>query len=149
MPYLNVTPPQAKELLDENNGKADGNGWTYIDVRTEAEFAAGHPAGASNLPIALGTPPQMTMNPEFLAVLKASFKKDRKLLFGCASGGRSARACEFAANAGFLALANMTGGFHGARSPQGAMEKGWAACGLPVETVCASDKSYEALRRNV
>jgi rhodanese-related sulfurtransferase len=143
MPYLNVPPPQAKELLDQ------GDGWIYVDVRTEAEFAAGHPAGAYNLPLALGTPPNMVVNPEFLAVLKASFKKTSKLLFGCASGGRSSRACELAANAGFLALANMSGGFMGARTPLGVVEKGWAACGLPVEKECARDHSYEALRRNV
>lgn len=143
MPYLNVSPPQAKELLEANDG------WTYIDVRTEAEFVQGHPAGAVNLPIALGTPPQMTMNPEFLAVLKANFKKERKLLFGCASGGRSARACEFAANAGYLALANMIGGFHGGRAANGAVEKGWAACGLPVATAAPAAATYEALRRSV
>lgn len=141
MPYLNVPPQQAKELLDTE-------GWNYVDVRTEAEFAQGHPDGAFNLPLALGTPPQMALNPEFLAVLKANFKKDARLLFGCASGNRSARACEIAANAGYLALANLAGGFHGARSPLGTVEPGWASCGLPVATVCRRERSYEALRRN-
>ncbi len=143
MPYLNLPPPQAKELLDA------GDGWIYIDVRTEAEFAAGHPAGARNIPIATGQPPNLVMNPEFLAVVKANFKKDAKLLFGCASGARSARACEVAANAGYLALANLTGGFHGARTMLGTTEKGWAACGLPTATAAEPGHSYDALRRNV
>ncbi len=143
MPYKNVTPPQAKELLD------GGEGWIYVDVRTEAEFAAGHPAGAFNLPVAIGTPPQLAMNPEFLAVLKANWKKEQKLVFGCAAGGRSARACEFAAHAGYGALANVTGGFHGARSPLGVVEKGWAAHGLPVESGTPAEHAYDALRRKV
>jgi rhodanese-related sulfurtransferase len=143
MPYRNVTPAQAKELLD------GGEGWIYVDVRTEAEFAAGHPAGAFNLPVAIGTPPQLAMNPEFLAVLKANWKKDQKLVFGCAAGGRSARACEFAANAGYSALVNMSGGFHGARTPLGAVEKGWVACNLPVESGASHDHAYDALRRKV
>ncbi len=143
MPYLNVPPVQAKELLDQ------GDGWIYVDVRTEAEFAQGHPTGARNIPIATGAPPNLVMNAEFLAVVKANFKKDAKLLFGCASGGRSARACEVAANAGYLALANMTGGFHGSRSPLGVTEKGWAALGLPTATTAGPGCSYEALRRNV
>ena len=33
-----VSPAEAKTLMDE--------GYVYLDVRSEPEFAAGHPAGA-------------------------------------------------------------------------------------------------------
>ncbi len=76
MPYQNLNPTQAKELLDGQDG------WTYVDVRTEGEFNQGHAAGACNIPFAIGHPPQMTANPEFLAVFKASFKKTQKMVLG-------------------------------------------------------------------
>ena len=143
MPYLNVNPNQAKELLD------GGEGWIYVDVRTEAEFAAGHPEGALNVPIAVGTPPRMQVNPDFLAVVKANFKKDAKLLLGCASGARSAKACEVLVNAGYANLVNMSCGFHGSRSVLGRAEPGWSALGLPTATTTRPEKTYDQLRRKV
>jgi rhodanese-related sulfurtransferase len=143
MPYRNVNPTEAKALLDGNEG------WVYVDVRTEGEFNQGHAAGACNIPVAVGHPPQMTMNPEFLAVVKANFKKGQKLVLACAAGGRSSKACEILVNAGYTDLVNMMGGLSGARDPMGRVEKGWAALGFPTETTTANGKSYEALRRNV
>ena len=143
MPYRNLDPTQSKELLEGPDG------WVYVDVRTEAEFAQGHAAGACNVPVAVGHPPNMTMNPEFLAVMKANFKKGQKLVLGCAAGGRSAKACEILVNAGYVDLVNMAGGFLGARDAFGRTTKGWAALGYPTETAPAAGKSYDALRRNV
>ena len=40
-----ISPQEASAKLAE--------GWTYVDVRTEQEFEAGHPPGAVNVPIAL------------------------------------------------------------------------------------------------
>src|SRR5262245_12593629 len=143
MPYRNVNPTEAKALLDS------GEGWVYVDVRTEGEFNQSHAAGACNIPVAVGHPPQMTMNPEFLAVVKANFKKGQKLVLACAAGGRSAKACEILVNAGYTDLVNMMGGLMGARDPMGRVEKGWAALGFPTETAAGAGKSYDALRRNV
>jgi rhodanese-related sulfurtransferase len=143
MPYRNLDPTQSKALLE------GAEGWVYVDVRTEGEFAQGHPAGAANVPVAVGHPPNMTMNPEFLAVMKANFKKGQKLVLGCAAGGRSAKACEILTNAGYTDLVNMAGGFLGARDMLGRSEKGWASLGFPTETAAAAGKSYDALRRNV
>ena len=39
---------------EEAHAKVTNEGYAYVDVRTEAEFAAGHPAGAYNVPIAEG-----------------------------------------------------------------------------------------------
>jgi rhodanese-related sulfurtransferase len=136
MPYQNLSPAKAKELLDGPDG------WTYVDVRTEGEFAKGHPPHARNVPLAIGTPPQMQLNPEFLAVMKANFKKDARLVIGCASGARSAKACEILVNASYSTLVNMSAGFMGSRDAFGQMEKGWAAQAKPEQT-------YEILRRNV
>jgi len=143
MPYRNLNPTQAKELLD------GGEGWVYVDVRTEGEFAQGHAAGACNIPVAVGHPPQMAVNNDFLAVVKANFKKNQKLVLACAAGGRSSKACEILVNAGYSDLVNMKGGLMGARDPMGNVEKGWATLGYPTETTVAAGKSYDALRRNV
>ena len=143
MPYRNLNPTQAKELLDGPDG------WIYVDVRTEGEFNQSHATGAYNIPVAVGHPPQMTTNPEFLAVVKANFKKGQKMVLACAAGGRSARACEILVNAGYSDLVNMAGGFMGARDPMGNVEKGWTALGYPTETAAAAGRSYETLRRNV
>ena len=44
----------------------------FVDVRTEQEFAAGHPAGAVNVPIAgIDAYGQMTPNPDFVRVIRA------------------------------------------------------------------------------
>jgi E3 ubiquitin-protein ligase RNF13 len=143
MPYRNLDPTAAKALLD------DGTGWVYVDVRTTGEFDQGHPAGARNVPLFVGTPPRMALNPEFLAVMLANFKKDAKLVMGCASGMRSAKACEVLANAGFRELVNMSGGFVGARDPLGRVEKGWSGLGFPSESGAAPERDYESLRRKV
>jgi rhodanese-related sulfurtransferase len=143
MPYRSLNPTQAKELLD------GGDGWIYVDVRTEGEYSQGHAAGAYNVPVAVGHPPHMTTNTEFLAVVKANFKKGQKMVLACAAGGRSARACEILVNAGYSELVNMVGGLMGSHDPSGRVEKGWAVLGFPIETASASGKAYDALRRNV
>ena len=43
--FKRLSPSEAKQLVDE--------GWVYLDVRTEAEYAAGHPVGARNVPVML------------------------------------------------------------------------------------------------
>ncbi|MFN8545262.1 MAG: rhodanese-like domain-containing protein [Candidatus Binatia bacterium] len=108
----------------------------YLDVRSEAEFAAGHPAGARNVPVLLvapGRPPQP--NPEFLATVERHLARDATVLVGCQSGMRSLRACELLLQAGWTAVVNVQGGFGGARDPAGrVLAAGWADSGLPVET---------------
>ena len=53
-------PPEAYETLKKNPDAL------YLDVRTEGEFAAGHPAGAINIPVMVAKGPgQMQLNLEF------------------------------------------------------------------------------------
>ena len=112
-------------------------GAVYLDVRTEAEFEAGHPAGARNVPVVFFDPAtrQPTPNADFVATVERTIPRTAKLLVGCQSGGRSARACELLAQAGFTDLTNVRGGFGGARDQSGrVVVPGWREAGLPVET---------------
>jgi rhodanese-related sulfurtransferase len=107
----------------EAHAKMTGEGFTYVDVRSEDEFAAGHPAGAINVPIA----------DDFVATIEKKFAKDAPLIVGCKMGGRSARAARALAAAGFTRVFDQRAGFDGARGAFGELtEPGWSRCGLPV-----------------
>ena len=122
-----VSAPEASALLAE--------GYQYVDVRTQAEYAAGHPAGAHNVPFMLAGNPGMKPNPEFLASMESRFPKDTKLVVGCQAGGRSIKACQALRDAGYTDLVDMRPGYGGARNSFGQVtEPGWAAAGLPTET---------------
>jgi rhodanese-related sulfurtransferase len=133
-----VSPTEAKQLLDE--------GWIYIDVRSEPEYAAGHPAGAHNVPIMHAGPRGMQPNPDFMAVMQALYPKDAKLVLGCRSGGRSLRAAELMTAEGYVSVIDQRAGYEGARDAFGQLaEPGWAPAGLPVEPATAGG-SYAELR---
>ena len=126
-----TTPPEAHETLQRHPDAV------YLDVRTEAEFEAGHPAGARNVPVvffdeAAGKP---VPNPDFLAVVEQNLPRTTKLVIGCQAGGRSQHACEILAAAGYRDVANVRGGFGGARDQSGrVVVPGWRtrACCVPV-----------------
>ena len=142
MPIPQISPHEAQAIL------AGERGATYVDVRSVPEFAQAHPAGAVNVPLfhADGRG-QMSPNPEFLAVIQATFAPDAKLLLGCLSGTRSQRAAEILSAAGYRDLANVRTGIGGARDFMGRIvEPGWADLGLPVESEAHPGASYEALR---
>lgn len=130
MAIKQAEPPQAFEVLKSNPDAL------YLDVRTEGEFAQGHPAGAINIPVVfIKGPGQMEVNDDFVAVAAAVLPKDRKLVVGCMAGGRSQRACEMLEAAGYTDLTNVRGGFGGARDASGALVvPGWRDAGLPVST---------------
>ena len=90
---------------------------------------------------------QMMPNREFLDVMRANFPSDAKLLIGCQVGGRSAQAAETLVLAGFNDVANVLGGFGGARDPMtGAVRaEGWTQAALPVERGRAEGRGYEDL----
>ena len=142
MPIKQLEPPQAHEVLKDDPAAV------YLDVRTEAEFAQGHPAGAINVPVVfIKEPGQMELNDDFLSVVTKTVTAATKLVVGCLSGGRSQRACELLEAAGYADLANVRGGFGGARDASGqVVVAGWRDAGLPVSTE-AGDSAYQALRR--
>ena len=130
-----------------------GEGYAYIDVRSIPEYEGGHPAGAHNVPLLHydAQTGQKTPNPEFLAVMHANHSRDAKLLIGCQVGGRSTQAAELLTSRGYQCVANVRGGFGGARDPvTGALvDEGWSTAGLPVETTAPPGGSYEELRKNL
>ncbi|HXZ88721.1 MAG TPA: rhodanese-like domain-containing protein [Candidatus Binataceae bacterium] len=142
MPINQVEPRQAHETLQKNPGAV------YLDVRTEQEFAQGHPAGAINIPVVfVKGPGQMEPNPEFVAVVEKVLPKSRMLVVGCLSGGRSQRACEMLEQAGYADLTNVRGGFGGSRDASGqVLVTGWRDAGLPVSQDLG-DASYQSQRK--
>lgn len=122
-----ITPREAKDLM--------AKGHRYLDVRTEQEFWAGHPAEAVLVPAFHRGPSGMIPNPDFQRIVEANFPHDTPLVVGCHSGGRSAKACEILAGAGYTQIANVLGGFGGGQDPAtGARVPGWREEGLDVET---------------
>jgi rhodanese-related sulfurtransferase len=142
MPINQVEPPQAHEILKSNPEAI------YLDVRTEPEFAQGHPEGAINVPVVfIKGPGQMELNGEFVDVVAKTLAPGKKLVVGCLAGGRSQRACELLEAAGYTDLTNVRGGFGGARDAAGQVAvTGWRDAGLPVSSE-VGDNSYQALRR--
>ena len=109
----------------------------YLDVRTEGEFEAGHPAGARNIPVLELDPAtrEPRPNPDFVATVERTLPRATKLIVGCQAGGRSQHACELLAQAGWKDVTNVRGGFGGARDHSGrVVVPGWREAGLPVET---------------
>ncbi len=121
-------------------------GFSYLDVRTPAEYAAGHPPGALNVPFLVSEGGRAVENAEFLSVVVALFPPDAKLLIGCATGQRSLAAARRLLDAGFSEVRELRPGWAGLRDPFGqVVEQGWAGAGLPTEHDTPGG-SYEELR---
>jgi rhodanese-related sulfurtransferase len=124
-----TTPTAAHERL------RDASDALYLDVRTEAEFERGHPAGALNVPVVFLVPGgPARANEAFLEQVAQVATPEREIFVGCQAGGRSQRACELLAAAGYSNVSNVLGGFGGGRDASGNVVVGWAAAGLPVES---------------
>lgn len=142
MSVKNTNSMQAKELLDSDKG------YVYIDVRSMPEYETNHPAGALNIPIMHKEAMGMVPNRDFVRVAEKTFAHDAKLLIGCQMGGRSMRAAQALAAAGFTDISNVAGGFGGARDQAGqVVEKGWAELGLPVEQGAQEGTDYPSLAK--
>lgn len=137
-----VSPEEARKLIDEQ-------GYIYVDVRSEPEYAAGHPAGSLNVPIMRAGARGMEPNLAFLDDMQALWPKDAKLVLGCRSGQRSMRAAEMLVAAGYTNLVDQRAGFEGSRNAFGAVtEPGWSQVGLPVETSTPGG-AYEELQKKI
>ena len=135
--FPRVSPAEALELI--------AKGYTYVDVRSEPEYAAGHPKGALNVPVAVVVGGGMQPNPRFVEVIQKLFPKDAKLVVGCKAGGRSMKAAELLTSAGFSDVVDQRAGWDGLRDAFGKLsEPGWAPAGLPSETATPGG-SYEEL----
>lgn len=83
-----------------------------LDVRTEKEFAAGHIPGARNL----------DFNAADFERKLDDLDKAKVYLVHCATGRRSARACEAMSRLGFKTVVELPAGF-----------RGWEKAGKPVQ----------------
>ena len=140
MPIKDITPQQANDLL------ATDSDAVYIDVRTEREFASGHPERAVNIPVAFPDPARgMVVNGDFLKVVEANFSREKKIIVGCQAGPRSTAAAGMLDKAGYQDVSNMLGGFGGMRDQMGNVRApGWAASGLPVSDDNGAGVSYQS-----
>jgi rhodanese-related sulfurtransferase len=134
-----VTPEEAQALI--------ASGQTYVDVRSEPEFEAGHPAGAVNVPLSRMGPGGFEPNAEFMTVMQRAFAKDAELVIGCKTGARSRRATAMLEGAGFTKLYDMVAGFAGSRDAFGRPSQGWTQKGLPVETGAPAGRGYEDVKK--
>ena len=132
-----VTPEEAAKILKKTDA-------VYVDVRSEAEFEAGHPEGAYNIPVFFFDAAHRPVpNEDFAAVIEATFPQEMTLLLGCQSGMRSQHAAEMLAARGYTDVSNVAGGFGG--SP---MARGWRDSGLPVASGAPEGRSYAELTRS-
>jgi rhodanese-related sulfurtransferase len=134
-----VSPEEAAALL--------ADGYVYVDVRSEPEFEAGHVPGALNVPLLHAGPGGMTPNPEFLSVMQQAFGTSEKLVIGCKAGGRSKKAADQLAQAGFNELADMTAGWDGSRDAFGRVVPGWSKKGLPSEPGKPEGQAYADVKQ--
>ncbi|NOT31960.1 MAG: rhodanese-like domain-containing protein [Planctomycetes bacterium] len=140
MTYQTHDPAGVQQLL------ATDPEWVYIDVRSTQEFEQGHVPGSYNIPLLFMRAGGMQPNLGFLAAVTRHFPKARKIVFGCKSGGRSARACELLEAHGYAHLVNMSGGFHGATDMSGnVLEPGWAECGFDSTRAALPGRTWREL----
>ena len=96
-----LTPVEASALLDGPDAPL------LIDVREVSEWNEVHIPGALLIPV------------EQLEERWREVPRDGKaLIVYCASGGRSAAACEFLASKGFDSLTNLDAGYSGWNGPR-------------------------------
>lgn len=140
MPIENLEPKAAHDAMSRDAA------CVFVDVRTEQEYDAGHPAGALNVPWALVDPStgQMAPNADFVATMRKLAPAGATIYASCQSGMRSLNACKALEAAGYSKLVNVSTGFGGKRDPTGRIvAAGWRDAGLPVET---SRSTYSTLR---
>lgn len=141
MAITQLEPREAKAAIDEAENAV------YLDVRTEMEFAQGHPQGAINIPFAVPGAAGLMPNPDFLTVVQDVLPdKDQPVFCGCQVGMRSQMAAELMARAGYSKLVNVQGGFGGKVENGVLVVAGWRDSNLPVETEVNDANSYASLK---
>jgi rhodanese-related sulfurtransferase len=133
-----VSPNEAETLVRE--------GYVYVDVRSEPEFAEGHPAGAYNVPLMHVGAGGMQPNPRFSEVMQACFPRDAKIVVGCKAGGRSLKAAGVLVGLGYTSVVDQRAGWDGVRDAFGRVsEPGWGPLGLAREDGAPAGRNYTDL----
>ncbi len=134
-----ITPHKALEMTA-------AEGIYLVDVRSVAEYVlVGHPPMAWNIPLAFWSESDASFIPNdaFLDDLKSRFKPEDVLIFICRGGGRSRRAADSAAAAGFTRVFNVGEGFEGAKDEKGYFTVGgWKGAGLPYTYDVDPQRAY-------
>jgi len=107
-------------------------GVKLVDVRTEAELQyVGAVPGSDT--VEWNTYPDGARNPDFLAQLVNTVKKDEPVMFLCRSGARSHQAAIAATQAGWQEAYNILEGFEGDKDADHHRNTvgGWRKAGLP------------------
>jgi rhodanese-related sulfurtransferase len=109
----NLSPAEAVTLINRSNA-------FVLDVRDDGEFASGHIADATHIPVV------------DLATRIGELKKyqNKTILVNCQKGMRSAKACDILRKAEFTQVNNLQGGL-----------SAWLEAKLPIVTKAASKKS--------
>lgn len=110
-----VLSPQETHSLLSNDPES-----IYIDVRTVAEFATGHPRGkVVNIPILFRHPTKEETYPNqsFLTVVEEMYPKEMPLVVG-GEETRALQAAEQLVAAGYSNVATMQGGYSGWKDSQ-------------------------------
>lgn len=126
----------------------ENEGHRLLDVRSVAEFEAGHPAGALNVPWMHLDSAGRALNPDFVAVFERLFPdRAARVVLSCQSGNRSMQALMALEARGYTQLVDQRAGWGGVRDAFGQLtEKGWAAEGLPSELGAGGERSWASLR---
>ena len=139
---LYVTSKEAYEMW-----KTNSNNVKILDVRTLEEYVfVGHADMAWNIPVFFQSYEwdaekkhfPMKPNSDFISQVKEIANLGDTILVTCRSGGRSAMAVNFLADAGFKNVYNITDGFEGdmVKDPESIFQgqrmiNGWKNSGLP------------------
>ncbi len=107
MPYREITVEELRQLLEDKR-----DSFVLIDCRNPDEHARAHLSEAMLIPL-----PELARR-----IVDLEPYRDKTIIVHCAAGGRSARACELLAQAGFADPVNVRGGL-----------KAWIERGYPVE----------------
>ncbi len=99
--YRNIEPAPAQVMYQQQPDLF------VLDVRTPAEFDAGHIPRAKLIPV-----------DELEDRLKELPSRDTQMLVTCAAGGRSTAACELLGEHGYTRLLNLAGGMHAWTGPR-------------------------------
>jgi rhodanese-related sulfurtransferase len=133
----------------EAHALTEKEGYVQVDVRSIAEFEAGHPAGSRNIPWMHIDTRGRALNPDFVEVFERTFPdKASKVVLTCLSGNRSMQALSALEARGYGSLVDQRAGWGGVRDAFGRVtDEGWSQASLPAETGAGGERSYEALSK--
>jgi rhodanese-related sulfurtransferase len=113
---------------------ASEGGYVVVDVRTEIEFAAGHPMGAVNVPLLVVDEDHLVDNADAIAAIERLVPERSQVVLVCNVGRATQTLARKLVHLGFVDVVDVVGGIDGLRDAFGSLlERGWRGLGLPLE----------------